>query len=56
MQSFDIGASAGQVVDGVVPPRLRDGLRCAVNEEFVEMERVLQDGDIVDLLPPFGGG
>jgi len=56
MQVFELGASVGQVVDDVVPHRLRNGLRCAVNEDFVEMNRVLQDGDIVDLLPPFGGG
>lgn len=50
------GSSVQDVVAACAPEGLRSGLRCAVNERFVTMEHVLESGDVVDLLPPFGGG
>ena len=35
---------------------LGPSLRAAVNDEFAAPDALLRDGDIVDLLPPFGGG
>lgn len=38
-------------------PRLQmDGVRVAVNEEFVEMDHHLDSGDVVALIPPVSGG
>ena len=31
-------------------------LRCAVNDEFAEMDRVLSDGDAIVFLSPVAGG
>lgn len=37
--------------------RLRfDGVRCAVNEEFVDETHPLADGDTLALIPPVSGG
>ncbi len=36
--------------------RFGKSLKFAVNEEFVEMDKVLNEGDEVALLPPFAGG
>jgi molybdopterin converting factor subunit 1 len=35
---------------------LRGALRLAVNEDFVESDHVLDEGDQVALLPPVSGG
>ena len=45
-----------KLVSQEIPTALRGGLRYAVNDCFVGADRVLRDGDVVDLLPPFGGG
>jgi len=38
-------------------PSLRfEGVRCAVNEEFVDTEHVLWQGDVLALIPPVSGG
>ena len=37
--------------------RLRyDGVRCAVNEEFVRLDHQVFDGDVLALIPPVSGG
>ncbi len=33
-----------------------EGVRCAVNEEFVQLDQPLQAGDILALIPPVSGG
>ncbi|MDB4970132.1 MAG: molybdenum cofactor biosynthesis protein, partial [Myxococcales bacterium] len=35
---------------------LRPAIKVAVNEEFVALDRVLSDGDVVALIPPVAGG
>lgn len=35
---------------------LLPSLQVAVNDEFAARDGKLRDGDVVDLLPPFGGG
>ncbi len=38
-------------------PQFRlDGIRVAVNEEFVTSDHRLQDGDVVAFIPPVSGG
>lgn len=38
-------------------PRLTmEGVRVALNEEFVERESIIVDGDVVALIPPVSGG
>lgn len=36
--------------------KLETSIRAAVHDEFVEPGDALNEGDRVDLLPPFGGG
>ncbi len=56
-----VGASVGDVVSAV---RERAGamgevwrtLAVAVNEEYARRDRVLEQGDVVALLPPVSGG
>jgi molybdopterin converting factor subunit 1 len=37
--------------------RLRyEGVRCAVNEEFVRDDHLVFDGDVLALIPPVSGG
>lgn len=38
------------------PRLLMDGVRVAVNEEFVELSYGLNDGDTLALIPPVSGG
>ncbi len=33
-----------------------DSVRFAVNEQFADMSQLLQDGDVVALIPPVSGG
>ncbi len=61
MLEVDPGARVGDVVEMLVRdhPDLaaaRRSLRFAVNEDFVESEHVLSDGDCLALLPPVSGG
>ena len=38
-------------------PGLKDyTFRLAVNQEFIETNRTLKDGDVVAMMPPFAGG
>lgn len=59
--SFEAPAGA-RAADVLSDPRLaalaphRASLRLAVNEEFVAGDHVLQDGDVVAVLPPVSGG
>lgn len=33
-----------------------EGVRCAVNEEFVELDHTVCEGDTLALIPPVSGG
>jgi molybdopterin converting factor subunit 1 len=51
--------SAAQLIDVLLQKHTRllmDGVRVAVNEEFVELSHVLADGDTLALIPPVSGG
>ena len=38
-------------------PGLKDyTFRMAVNQEFIDSNRTLKDGDVVAMMPPFAGG
>ena len=50
------GTTVEAFARALVPGSLFSGLRFAVNDAFVAPEHVLEAGDTVDLLPPFGGG
>lgn len=40
-----------------IHPQMRfEGVRCALNEEFVELDQVAGDGDTLALIPPVSGG
>ena len=54
--TVDEGALVSDVVNQLAPEALRGGLQCAVNDSFVHGDTRLHQGDILDLLPPFGGG
>jgi sulfur-carrier protein len=38
------------------PQLTLDGVRIAINEEFVTSEHALREGDVVALIPPVSGG
>jgi len=53
------GTTVGAVWEGVLAERpglRRLQVRFAVNEHYVEADRVLQDGDEVAVFPPVSGG
>lgn len=37
-------------------PLLSDSLMVAINDEYVEMEEILNEGDLVVFIPPVAGG
>lgn len=38
-------------------PRLKDyTFRMAINQEFIDSNHTLKDGDVVAMMPPFAGG
>ena len=39
-----------------IDPRRLETTACAVNDELVERDHPLRDGDVVGLLPPVSGG
>lgn len=52
---LQVGELLGQLLEKF--PRLRlEGVRVAVNEEFVEESHPLQADDVVALIPPVSGG
>jgi molybdopterin converting factor subunit 1 len=59
--TFGPGATVGAVIAEIERrhpevAELRSAIRVAVNEEFAPLERVLEDGDVVALIPPVAGG
>ena len=51
--------TAGDFVAGLMrnhPRLVLDGVRIAINEEFVELSHPLADGDTLALIPPVSGG
>lgn len=53
------GLTAAEVIVELTekhPRLLMDGVRVAVNEEFVELSHGLLDGDTLALIPPVSGG
>jgi molybdopterin synthase sulfur carrier subunit len=53
------GTTVGALWEGVLAERpglRRLRVRFAVNEHYVEVDRVLQDGDEVAVFPPVSGG
>ena len=61
---YNVGVASATVADVVHEfgrkhpglQRLSDILNIAVNEEIVSRAAAVKDGDLVDLMPPFGGG
>jgi molybdopterin converting factor subunit 1 len=55
------GATVGALRDHLVQEypvldAFMNTLVCAVDEEMQPLERVLRDGDLVDVIPPIAGG
>ncbi len=60
-QKLPAGSAAGDVLQGLIDryPQLeqwRSVTRLGVNLDFVEADRLLQDGDELVLIPPVSGG
>jgi molybdopterin converting factor subunit 1 len=58
---LDVGARAGEMIEQLAREHpaigaARRSLAVAVNQEVVGLERRLQAGDEVALIPPVGGG
>ncbi|NJN52799.1 MAG: MoaD/ThiS family protein [Gammaproteobacteria bacterium] len=51
-----LGSLASQFGTGLASLLSAAGVRAAVNQEFVDLDYALQDGDEVAFLPPVTGG